>query len=174
MDNANPVSSIYDVDIPMTRCSVHTPDARRHAAIAWVITGTSTEAGRVTGIPHRTIQEWTQKEWWQPLVATARAEHNEQIDARFTAILDKATQVLDRKLDSAMANPDAVASIKELAVVAAVIYDKRALMRGDPTSRQERVNSSDKLQALKAQFRQIREGSTDGEVTEIPTLPKED
>jgi hypothetical protein len=56
-------------------------------------------------------------------------------------------------------------STKETAIVAAALYDKRAMLRGDPTSRTESISSDKRLQNLEQKFKEMANIKTiEGEV----------
>jgi hypothetical protein len=71
----------------------------------------------------------------------------DEFDAKLTGMIDKAIDKTMQALD----NPNL--SAREAAIVLAISYDKRALHRGQATSRVERVNLSD----LRAQFAKVIE-----------------
>ncbi len=140
----------------------YTPEERYHAALAWTITGTATGASEVTGIPARTIQDWTNAEWWTLLVADARAAKQAELDARLTMIIDKAASRTIERLEHGNAHVLKTGELvyvpvpaQQAATTLAIAYDKRALMRGDPTSRTERVSTEDRLARLQTTFRQV-------------------
>lgn len=57
---------------------------------------------------------------------------------------------------------------KDAAQVAAIMVDKRNLLRGKPTSRVERMSESDKLKQLADQFRAYVKGRVlEGEFTKV-------
>lgn len=144
--------ALEDIDLPRQGTHGYTPEDRLRAALAWSVTGTAQGASDVCGIPRQTIDDWTRTEWWAPLVSEARLLKNDELDAKLTNILDLATQALRDRLREAIANPDAKVTIQQLAIVAAVSHDKRALLRGDPTSRTERVSSEDRINKLRDEF----------------------
>ena len=75
------------------------------------------------------------------LLQVARARLGDEFDGRLTGMIDKSITVAMQALD----NPDI--SAREAAIVLAIAYDKRALHRGQATSRVERVNLGE-LRAL--------------------------
>lgn len=142
--------ALEDIDLPRQGTHGHTPEDRLKAALAWVITGTGEGASRECGIPSRTIQDWTVQEWWEPLVAEARALKQSELDASLTTIIHKCAQRLTERLDSE--EGISKAGIQQIATTLAISMDKRALMRGDPTSRTERVSSEDRINKLRDEF----------------------
>ncbi len=134
----------------------HAVDLRIAACAAYMVEGDSKRVSRLTGVPARTIRDWTKQEWWNEIMEELRARYQELLDAKLTAIMDMAVsavlnrlengdEVLDR--DSGTVTRRMV-SAKEAAIIFAVFFDKRAMLRGQPTRRVESVN----LDTLRAQF----------------------
>lgn len=146
-----PNNAFAGVDLPTQGTHGYTPDQRMQAALAWVVSGTAAEAGKVCGIPERTINDWTHQPWWEGLVTEARRLKDVELDRKLSGVIDRAMQRLAERLD----RDESINNIKDLAVVAAVAYDKRALMRGDPTSRVERVSTEQRLNRLTEKFRAV-------------------
>lgn len=142
--------ALEDIDLPRAGTHGHTPAERLQAALAWVVTGTGEGASKVCGIPSRTIQDWTVQDWWAPLVAEARALKQEELDGQLTYIITKCAKRLTERLDSD--EGVSKAGIQQIATTLAISMDKRALMRGDPTSRTERVSSEERINKLRDEF----------------------
>ena len=126
------------------------------AAMAYLITGNSLEAAKVCGIPDKTIRDWTRETWWADFIGECRKEKNEELDAAFTDILHKAMgEVKDR-----ITNGDEVidtktgtknrkkVSARDATLVAAVLVDKRAILRGEPTRISKTISEKDRLKTL--------------------------
>ena len=132
------------------------PREKLRAAMAYLITGNSVEASKVCGIPDKTIRDWTREVWWADFIGECRKEKNEELDAAFTDILHMAVgEVKDR-----IANGDEVidtktgtknrkkVSARDATLVAAVLVDKRAILRGEPTRISKTINEKDRLKTL--------------------------
>lgn len=129
--------------------------------VAYTITGSAKKAEIYTGVPSHTIYHWKNKSaWWPSVMDTLRKDANEEMDAMLTGILketleniidrvENGNDIYDFKTGTHVKVP---ASARELTGVFAHLHDKRALMRGDPTSRTEKVNTDDRLDQLKKQF----------------------
>lgn len=120
-------------------------------ALAYAVSGTVSRAAELSNIPRSTAIGWTRSEWWSALLDQARQIKQSELDARYTDIIDKSTALLSKMLD----DPSNIKNIKDLAVVSAIAHDKRALMRGDPTSRSEKVSPESRLNKLKSQFQEM-------------------
>ena len=147
---------IEGVDLPTQGTHGYTPDQRMQAALAWVVSGTGAEASRICNIPATTISDWTHQPWWESLVVEARRLKDVELDRKLSGVIDKCMQRLAERLDK----DESINNIKDLAVVAAVAYDKRALMRGDPTSRVEKVSTEQRLNRLTEKFRAVAAEAT--------------
>jgi len=134
----------------------YTTQDRMSAAMAYLITGNSIDAGKLSGIPERTIRDWTRETWWADVLGEARKEKNEELDAAFTDIIHKAmSEVKDR-----IVNGDEVVDVKtgakerkkvsarDATLVGAVLVDKRAILRGEPTRISKSLNEKDRLKEL--------------------------
>lgn len=152
-----PVPEIIEgADLPRQGAHGYTPEQRMQAALAWVVSGTAAEASRICGIPERTIADWAHCSWWGALVAEARRLKDEELDRKLTQVIDLAMKRLVERLE----RDEQINNIKDLAVTSAVAYDKRALMRGDPTSRVEKVSTEQRLERLTAKFREVAQEAT--------------
>lgn len=139
----------------MAATSKHAPNLRQQAVATYLATGDSNQAAKLTGIPARTIRSWFDQDWWIESTERLRAQHEKQLDAKLTAIIEKAMDVtLDRlEYGDEVIGKDGApvrrkVSGRDAAVIGGVAFDKRALIRGQPTSRVERVN----LDELRVKF----------------------
>ena len=135
--------------LPTQGGSTYTPEQRWNAVLAWSITGSAAKASRICGVDAGTISAWrANSDWWAIFLEEARRQQAQEFDAALTGMVEKSISVAMQALD----NPNI--SARDAAVIMGIAYDKRALHRGQATSRVERVNLSD----LKAQFAKVIEG----------------
>ena len=123
----------------------YTPDQRVQAVAAWIITGSSRKVEQYTGIPANTVRWWMRASSWWPVVRDKlRAVYQDSLDSKLTNIIHKSTDQLEDRIDNGNYERDRKTGnmvrvpldAKELALAGlAIPMDKRALMRGDPTSR---------------------------------------
>lgn len=142
--------ALDDIDLPRAGTHGHTPEDRLQAALAWTVTGTAQGVQDVTGFTRRTVSDWVNSEWWPALVEEARQLKQSELDASLTTIIHKCAQRLTERLDSD--EGISKAGIQQIATTLAISMDKRALMRGDPTSRTERVSSEERINKLRDEF----------------------
>ena len=148
------------------------PEFKIRAAVCYMITGTVNGVERMTGISHQTVAAWKNKSQWWPLVmAKVKKDKQDELDAEITTLIHKSTSELHDRLE----NGDEVllkdgsgetASVesfnrklsgKDIASIINTLYDKRAMLRGDPTSITAKATSGDVIQELKKTFEKIAE-----------------
>lgn len=134
-------------------------DTKMHAAIAYLMTGSSVEAGRITDVPDRTIRSWMQQPWWEDLLTEAKTVKQKELDAIWTSLIHKVVDKLRDRIndgDAVLTRTGEVKYVpikaKDLAFVMALAVDKRALLRGQATSRRESVTIEKKLETLEQGF----------------------
>jgi hypothetical protein len=139
-----------------------TPEQKIQAATAMMITGTSKKAQDLTGIPAATIRWWaTQASWWPELMKAVRKEKDEELDAMQTSLIHKAGEEIMDRLENGdehvTKDGDIVnkkVSGRDAAIIHGTLFDKRALNRGNPTSRTEKTDS-EALDQLAVQMEQF-------------------
>lgn len=135
------------------------------AAFAYIITGNSQEASAICGIPDRTIREWSEHTWWSDLINEAKITKNAELDALYTRIIDKAVRGVEDRVtngDESVTKDGGTVrkavSGRDLAIIAATFQDKRAIIRGEPTSISKRISERDRLQEIAAGLESVAEG----------------
>lgn len=125
------------------------------AAIAWLITGSSEEAGKLCNTPGRTIRSWMQQTWWEDILREAQGRKQKELDAVWTGLIHKTALELRDRVD----NGETVftktgearkvpVKAKDLAIVMSIAVDKRALARGQATHRTEKINVDERLDKI--------------------------
>jgi len=143
--------------------SPYSPEQKISAVMAYLVTGASTRAQHHCGVKADIIRDWKSKSsWWHDVMAECRKQKNDEIDAKFTEIMHDTLGELHERIhngDEVLAKDGSLIrkkiNGKDLAVIAAVMYDKRALLRGDPTSRIERKGNNDQMTLLQKNFEKI-------------------
>lgn len=133
------------------------------ACAAYMVYGNSRKASSFMGnrVKAGTIRKWVHDATWWPEVTTAiRKAQGEHFDSKLTQVIDKSADVILERLE----NGDEVidkngvgirkkVGARDAAIVLGQAFDKRALQRGDPTSRSEKTSSDDRLKQLEEKFR---------------------
>ena len=122
----------------MTAGSRYSDQQRREAVALYVLHGNWKRVSELTGIPERTLNDWSIQPWFATMLAELRAEKGAEFDGALTRVLDEATkQLLDRLQHG---GPYIVGgevkrrpvAAKDLAIIAGVAFDKRQLCRNLP------------------------------------------
>ena len=114
-----------------------------------------------TGVPAQTIRHWRMQDWFKDLVSEMQREEDIEVDAKFTKILNRALDSVVDRLENGdfMYDPKKQRFvrrpiyIKDAARVADLVFDKRNLLRGKPTTitaKQEQL--TDRLSKIALEF----------------------
>lgn len=152
----------------------YTPTEKLFALCAWLVTGTPKKASQFCGIPAGTISAFKQTNWWKSSLEIIQKDRQGDLDLALTKVIHKAAEVQLDRLEKGDIVPQIVkgevqyvarpVTARDAAVVASQMADKRALMRGDPTTRVEKT-SSQRLNELQKQFEKFAKAKTiEGEV----------
>ena len=142
--------------------------SRVQAVTTYLATGSNTEAAAVIGATEGTIRNWRKAQWWDELALEIRQRKNDELDAVLSKVIDKTMATIEDRLDNGEAHYDTKTGqivrvpvkMKDAAVVGAIGFDKRQLLRGDVTSRTEHVSTEQRLQSLADQFKGFATGQT--------------
>ena len=151
--------------------SKYSTEDRIQTAVYYTITGSSLQTSKKLKELHgldikaSTIRHWKNtSNWWPDLILEVRKDFNEKMDSKLTGIMMKAVAELEDRVNNGnwKLNPKTgelqriPLTAHELAMdTLAIPFDKRALGRGEATSRTERISSDDLLKGLEKQFRAI-------------------
>ena len=132
------------------------------------VTGTPIrEAARTVGIKEVTAKAWRRTDWWSELEASARMVASQTADRRLSKVLDLATKHIETRIvkgDPYTAQGEVrfkPVTAKDLAIILGVVYDKRALIRGEATTLTgEAKTEGERLEELSEAFKDISRGRT--------------
>ena len=141
----------------------YSPEEKIAAVMAYMVTGTSRKASKMTGVPETTIRWWkASSSWWPDVMMECRRKKQDELDAAFSNVIEAAIGQIENRVlegDTVVTKDGDKVQVpmrgKELAVTLAVIFDKRQLLRGDPTQRVERTNEKERLDRLQNRFEEI-------------------
>lgn len=157
---------LTDIDGIDHQLSPYSVQQKLMAVTMWSVLGNMAEVSRRTGIDQNVIKYWkNHTEWWKEAIARIRLQRNEKFDAKLTAGMDR---LMDEILDRVDNGDEVVLKDgssrrrklggKEMALMLAMLYDKRALIRGDPTSNPGTRGGStqeEMLKSLKSSFENL-------------------
>ena len=145
------------------------------AARAYLIHGTMTGAAKETGVPYTTIQVWAKKDYWPILLEEIKYLRNIELDGKFTTLIDRTLKNVEERLvkgDSVVVKGEIVnkpVSARDSALIAAIMFDKRQILRGDPTQiQQKNFNVDERLEQLQQTFDKLARRAEEKVVAEIP------
>jgi len=147
--------SAYDC-VPMSVTgSSYTAQDRLQAATLFIASGNCRKVAENTNIPHRTVIEWSNQEWWHDTIAMLRLEKSEEIDAMYQEVIELGLNAqIDRirhgdivltKEGDQVRKP---VSLRDVATATAIGLDKLRLIRNQPTTISGSTGVEAKLEAL--------------------------
>lgn len=139
---------------------------KMNAVCIFAVSGNSRRVAELSGVPEGTIRAWKCTEWWNEILTRIHVEEDEELDTSLTKLVNKAVVAVNDRLDDGdwVYNPKMDKLIrkpvnaKDLAIVTAITIDKRQLLRGQPTSRVEKISQDERLLKLADQFKQFAKG----------------
>lgn len=163
---------------------VYTAFQRIDAAKAYMETGSFKDAAALSTVPYATIVSWSRSaEWWKVALKELREEKNDKLDGKITKVMDKVLTALEERLENgdSKLNKDGELvrvpiSFRDLSIAGlAILFDKRALMRGQATSRTEIISQEKRLSTLSEAFAKIaKERTVEGQVLSKEITKKEE
>ena len=133
--------------------SQYTHEQRLEVVSIFALTGSLIRASQQTGIPQSTLYSWRQQSWFAEYVGTVRKEKEMELDGAFSRIISKALDAVEDRLDNG--DPIVVegqvqrvpVKARDAALIAAIAFDKRKLLREPGLIAQEGM-TQDYLQQL--------------------------
>lgn len=143
------------------QASKYTREQKIKACATYLLCGNVYQTAMTCGLDPNTVSDWkTRSTWWPELTDQLRKDHQDSLDAIVTTTIDTVIGKLTERLDQGDAYVQKDGSVgylpvkaKDLAVIMAVLYDKRALIRGEATS--IRKESTESLKTLENRFKEF-------------------
>lgn len=149
-------------DIDYGESTQYSDEEKIRAVVTWILTRNLNRVHRETGLKMHTLRYWKYNtKWWKECEAAIKSLRNEDLDRKLSDIIDYSLdEIFDRleKGDEVVYNGEVYrkkVSAKDIMTILGITYDKRALIRGDPTSRIERNTNEDKINQLAERFEKI-------------------
>jgi len=165
IDHEEYIESYLEIDLKDLYApnSKYSPEQKIAAASAYLITGTSRQAQKYCGVRADIIRDWkTRSSWWPSVFAECKKKKQDELDAQFSQTVHIAMGQLNDRIingDEKIGRDGSVIRLgiggKDLATIVGILYDKRALLRGDPTSRVENNKGKDAMALLQNKFEDI-------------------
>lgn len=154
----------------------YTAADRIAAVVAWMVTGNIYKAEKYCGVSADTIARWKREsEWWPVLTQQVKKEKNDELESMMTGILHQSLGEVMERLNEGDTFYDSKTGdtyklpvkAKDVAFIANYLFDKRQLLRGDVTSRTEKISTEQRLGKLKEQFEKFSNATeVEGEVVD--------
>lgn len=152
----------------------HWPEAKKVELVTtYLATGSFRLACSMCKVPLATANQWKRTEWFKEMVASIQAEENTQLDAKLSKIVDKSLDVVMNRLEEGDFILDSkTGTIKRVPVkmrdakqVMTDLFDKRQLIRKQPTKITEAQTVDKRLDMLAQRFEKFAgSGSTQKEL----------
>ena len=145
--------------------SPYTAEQKIQACTYYITTGSMSRVSKLTGIPAAVLHRWKSSAvWWEEALDEVKATKNEELEAILTHALHLASDEIVDRLQNG--NEVFVAGertrvkipARELSQLTNTIFEKRAMLRGDPSSiRQEKkVDFSELIDQFKSFSKELR------------------
>ena len=172
-EKAEAAAQFHNLDVGDS--SQYSRDEKLWCVVVWLITRSLPRVSEETGIKLHTIKYWKYHAgWWPDAEKAILAIKNEELDRRLTDVIDASVEGILSRLeegdevvlkDGSKVRKDVNA--KDLTYILSVLYDKRALMRGEVTQRTEtKKDTQEHLEKLTNIFEDIAYNRTDNEQKE--------
>ena len=143
-------------------------EKRIEAATLALAVGDLKRVEALTGVPYKTLQQWSDQDWWFAIQGRCRREHSDIMDAKMSKIIELGMKKVHDRLrkGDTVYNPmkDKTVEVpmtgRDVALVTGLFFDKRQLIRGEATKITQGNESSDeRLAKLAQKFVQLVEDS---------------
>jgi len=128
-------------------------------ASRYITSGNLRGSARDSEVNIETASDWSKQQWFHDVLDLVRFEHQKKLDGKITALLDKSLNELQDRLEKgdidARTGKRRPVMAAQVASILGTLYDKRALIRGEPTSRVERTSVDQRLNKLHKAFEDI-------------------
>ena len=126
--------------------------------------GNLSEASRICNVPYETCKKWKQADWWDKLITDIQSGEGQRSDNKMTKVIDKALDLILTRMDEGDYQYDQKTGrlvkvplkARDLERVASGLFDKRQLIRKQPTNiKQSDLSQTERLMQIAEQFSQF-------------------
>ena len=155
----------WDLRLLDNPTSKHTPETKIAVMTHYFVTGSLLKASTACGVEYTLVRDWhTRSAWWESEYNKIVMAKQAELDSHFTDILHTCMNSLKDRVvngDSVLDKNNEIVQLpmkgKDLAVVGAIVFDKRQLLRGNAT----RISGSTAtLNDLEEKFKQFSDKLT--------------
>ena len=138
------------------------------ACTIFIATGSPTATAAATGVPIDTIRKWREAAWWKELREQIQHEDEAALDSKTTKIIQKTMDLIaDRVENGEYLFDQKTGTIKRMPMsartatkVASDLFDKRQILRKQPTKIVENHNIADRINQLASEFAKFSAAKT--------------
>lgn len=137
---------------------IFTQEKQIELATIFAVTGDVAVTAEMCKVNPQHLRKLIKTDDFRSILKEIREENSEKFDAKFSLIVEKAQDQLLDRLENGDVKLTRAGQVripmngKDVAVVAAVNFDKLQLIRGKPTSRTESSSNHSRLEALAEKF----------------------
>lgn len=141
----------------------------------FLATGNLTETSKICNVPRETIKSWRQASWWDETVNDIRNGDAQRNDNKMSKIIDKALDMVIERIDDGDFQFDQKTGrlvkvplrVRDLQTIATTIFDKRQLIRKQPTTiAADGIGQAERLLKLAQQFAEFSGKKTEEKLVE--------
>lgn len=159
------------------------PDSKKVELITtYLATGSLLMSCNICKVPYQTAKKWKVQPWFKEMVDNIQSEETTQLDAKLSKIVSKTLDVIterlengDHILDSKTGTVKRVpVKMRDAKTVMTDLFDKRQLIRKQPTKITEQQTVDKRLEDLAARFEKFVGSSSTTRVEELPLILESD
>lgn len=158
----------------------YTVDQRVQAVLVYFVKQSRSKTAQIVNVPEGTIKHWMQTVWWKQAYESLKKQKNEELDGKITGILTTSIDLLAKRLkkgDEVITKDGQTiykaVTARDVAMIAAILFDKRAILRGESSSKTDRTSTKEVLTELMASFKQLAEEARPKKEKVINAVPVE-
>lgn len=127
------------------------------------------EVARICNVPTVTLRKWQKQDWWADLVNEIQKSDGQKSDNKMSRVIDKALDLIVERMEQGDYQYDQKTGrlvkvplkARDLERVASGLFDKRQLIRKQPTNiKSSDLNQGERLLQLAEQFAKFAAGAT--------------
>lgn len=134
-------------------------DIKQKAVELYALTGNSHRVAEVLNVPSATVRYWKSQQWWIEKMRELVADRDMQINTKFTDLIEKAQATVEDRLENGDVRLTKTGeekripvSLRDAAIVTAIMADKRHTARKELSPTKSDPNLNQQLQRIAEQF----------------------
>jgi len=140
----------------------HWPERKKVEAVTtYLATGSLVQTAKIINVPTETVKAWKKSDWWKEMVGDIQSGEGQVADNKMSKVIDKTLDMLVTRLEDGDFQYDQKTGrlvkvplkARDLERIASGLFDKRQLIRKQPTNiKEDDLNSAARLLNLAKQF----------------------